>query len=191
MTIVCIRREEDKRLNSDICVFSKYKLLLILFTIYLCCVQKVNYVSYIRPLKVYLYSINWPSYFLFCFFICPFIHFNKFSAFNGIANIRPQNSIISMDCIPGVKYQSAMHTMLFLLCKGQKHTKSIWFEVRIVVTVVWEVGSGSMRGFWVLIRFCFLILGTGFVGVFTVWNIIAQYTYGICSFLFVFYTYIF
>ena len=58
MKIVCIRREEDKRLNSDICVFSKYKLLLILFTIYLCCGEKVNYVSYIRPLKVYLYSIN-------------------------------------------------------------------------------------------------------------------------------------
>jgi len=34
MTIACIRREEDQRLNSDICVFSKYKLLLILFTIY-------------------------------------------------------------------------------------------------------------------------------------------------------------
>lgn len=34
----------------------------------------------------------------------------------------------------------------------------------------------------------FLDLGTGFMGVFIVRNIIAQYTYGICSFLFVFYT---
>ena len=157
MTIACIRREEDQRLNSDICVFSKYKLLLILFTIYLCCGEKVNNVSYIGPLKVYLCSINWPSYFLICFFICPFIHFNKFSALNGIANIRPQNSITWMECIPGVEYQSTMHTMLFLSCKGEEHTKSVWSEVRVVVTVVWEVGSGSIRGFWVLIRFCFLI----------------------------------